>query len=191
MSSARRLAFLPGRPYDNVVNEGPLGMWGEWLVEDKACTVDKLAQDSRREAIARAKLGETRDVILAKAGNASTISKDAAVSRELKRPDGNRTASAARAAEGGEPQSDGNLLRTVAVGAVVETNLIFVGGSAEAGAAIDMTGHRGRWRRHGDLRRPAGKIAPLDPMGGRRRDRSAVMRRGCRLTQCWAGQGGS
>jgi hypothetical protein len=124
------------------VNKGPLGMWGEWLVEDKACTVDKLPQDSRREATARAKLDEIRDVILAKAGIASNISKDAAVSRELKRGDANRIASAARAAEGGEAQPDGNLLRTVTVGAVVETKLIFVGGSAEAGAAIDMTGHR-------------------------------------------------
>ncbi len=34
------------------------------------------------------------------------------------------------------------MLRTVTVGAVVETKLIFVGGSAEAGAAIDLTGHR-------------------------------------------------
>ncbi len=124
------------------VSKGPLGMWGEWLVEDKACTIDKLPQDARRESIARAKMEEIKDLILAQTGLAKRISDNRALSNELQRGDNERVASAVRSAsvEGGEAPQAGSFPRTITVGATMETKLIFVGGEAEAGVAVDTTG---------------------------------------------------
>lgn len=124
------------------VNKGPLGMWGEWLVEDTTCTADKLPQDARREAIARAKLVEIRDTILANLNLAANISQDQAVAHELEVGDPGRIASSARAADGGATASTGGPIRTVTIGAVVSSKFLVIGGSAEAGAAIDWYGRR-------------------------------------------------
>ena len=132
------------------VNKGPLGMWGEWLVADNRCTADKLPQDARREAIARAKLEEMRDTILSNLDVAALISRDQGVARELQAGDPVRIASSVRKAEGegegegegGSAQPTGSFPRTLTVGAVVSTKILVIGGSAEAGAAIDWAGRR-------------------------------------------------
>ncbi|MEW7987811.1 MAG: hypothetical protein AB2777_22495 [Candidatus Thiodiazotropha endolucinida] len=122
------------------VDKGPLGMWGEWLTEDKSCTIDKLPQDERRQAIAHAKLEEIKDSILTQASFARRISENQTVSRELGNGDPKRVADSVRAAEGDNPPPESSFPRTITVGAMVETKLIFIAGTAEAGVAIDTTG---------------------------------------------------
>ncbi len=131
------------------VNKGPLGMWGEWLVKDTSCTIDKLPQDARREAIARAKLEEIRDVILANLNLAANISQDRAVASAVKGGNPSTIAQSARASqsgarnpEGGESESTGSFPRTITVGAVTSGKVLIIGGSAEAGAAVDWAGRR-------------------------------------------------
>ncbi len=123
------------------MDKGPLGMWGEWLVKDTACTLDKLPRDARFEAIARAKLAEMRDDIETGIDLATRIGQDPKVANALQ--SGTPQSIAANA----ERASDGTMPpaflghRTLTIGAVVDAKLIVVGGTGESGAAIDLSGH--------------------------------------------------
>lgn len=122
------------------VNKGPFGMWGEWLVKDTACTLDKLPRDARFEAIARAKLAEMGDDILSGIDLATRINQDPKVASALQSGTPQTiAASAVRASDGTIPAVFlGH--RTLTVGAVVDAKLIVVGGTGESGAAIDLSG---------------------------------------------------
>ncbi|MCB1763508.1 MAG: hypothetical protein KDI27_10270 [Gammaproteobacteria bacterium] len=122
------------------VNKGILGMWGEWYVEDIACTADKLPQDAQREAIARAKLDEIKDLIMAKAHVAEQVTRNSALMNAARSGDSARIANAVRTAESDTPSPVGVFPRTWSLGATAEGTLLFVSGSAEAGTAFDRTG---------------------------------------------------
>jgi hypothetical protein len=126
------------------VSKGPLGMWGEWLVKDKSCTLASLPQDARRQQIATTKLAELGHVIASKVGFARQVSTNRNVMASLKGGGSEQriaqSVNLSDAAKGEQP--DGYLLRTLTVGATVGTKVLIFGVQGEAGAAIDLKGKR-------------------------------------------------
>lgn len=134
--------YATPRP-SSCINKGPFGMWGEWLIKDKSCTLASLPQDARRRQIAKAKLAELAQVIAAKIGFTRQVSANPRVRAELK---AGNNASVTRSmnmagAESG-PQPDGYLLRTMTIAATGGAKILIFGGQTEAGAAIDLKGKR-------------------------------------------------
>ena len=126
------------------ISKGPLGMWGEWLVKDTSCTEASLPQDERRRALANATLKRLAHVVAEQVGLVQKISADRDVKAKLdagNHADLTRWAES-RAADALTAGSDGYLLRTMTIGAVVGAKAIIFGSSGEAGAAIDLEGKR-------------------------------------------------
>jgi hypothetical protein len=125
------------------INKGLGGMWGEWVVKDRSCTLSSLPQDARRLRIARAKLAELSQVIVAKIGFSRQISANRNIRNDLKSKNNIRVARAInRTAAAAGPHPDGYLFRTLTIGATAGAKFLIIGGEGEAGAAIDLKGRR-------------------------------------------------
>jgi hypothetical protein len=105
--------------------------------------LSSLPQDARRLRIARAKLAELSQVIVAKIGFSRQVSANRNIRNDLKSKNNIRVARAInRTAAAAGPHPDGYLFRTLTIGATAGAKFLIIGGEGEAGAAIDLKGRR-------------------------------------------------